>query len=226
MKTDSNITESNFCSKFPSFLTRRLIMSQIASLYDPLGFLTPFTLQAKFLMRELILQQRSHANISDKEIWDIHIPDHLYNKWRLYFWNMFEISNLTFDRCLKPKLIIENPMLIIFSDGSKFSYGACAYLRWKLENGMFSSSLLLAKSRLAPTKQLTIPRIELNGCVISCRLREKIVSEMKLEFESIVHITDSSIVLSQILNESSKFQTYVANRLAEIHRKSYPSEWY
>ena len=83
VKTDSNITESNFCSKFPSFLTRRLIMSQIASLYDPLGFLTPFTLQAKFLMRELILQQRSHANISDKEIWDIHIPDHLYNKWRL-----------------------------------------------------------------------------------------------------------------------------------------------
>ena len=149
-------------------------MSQIASLYDPLGLLTPFTLQAKLLMRELILEQRSHVNVYDKEIWDIHIHDQLYTKWKSYFFNMFKISRLTFERCVKPRMSVGKPMLILFSDGSKCSYGSCAYIRWKLENGTFFSSLLLAKSRLAPTKQLTIPRIELNGCVISCRLGQKI----------------------------------------------------
>ena len=226
IKPDSSIKESDFSFKFPKSLTKRMIMSQIASLYDPLGLLTPFTLQAKLLMRELILEQRSHINVSDKEIWDIHIHDQLYTKWKSYFFNMFKISCLTFERCVKPRMSFGKPMLILFSDGSKCSYGSCAYIRWKLENGTFFSSLLLAKSRLAPTKQLTIPRIELNGCVISCRLRQKIVLEMKSEFESIIHIIDSSIVLSQISNESSKFQTYVANRLAEIHRKSHTSEWF
>ena len=84
----------------------------------------------------------------------------------------------------------------------------------------------MSKSRLAPTKQHTIPRIELDGCVTAVRLREKIIDETKIEFKSVIHISDSSIVLSQISNESRRFQTYVANRLAEIHRKSHNSEWF
>ena len=86
-------------SNFQSFLTKRFILSQIASLYDPLGLFTPFTLQAKFLMRELILEQRSLDNVSEKRKWDIHISDNLYNKWKLYFFKMFQISDISFERC-------------------------------------------------------------------------------------------------------------------------------
>ena len=86
--------------------------------------------------------------------------------------------------------------------------------------------MLLAKTRLVPTKQLTIPRIELNGCVLSCRLRESIQRELDINFELVIHFTDSSIVLGQIFNESSRFKTFVANRISEIHSKSNLSEWF
>ena len=79
VKLESNIKKDEFHFKFPNVLTRS-IMSQIASLYDPLGFLTPFTLQAKLLMRELILEQRLCKNVSDKEIWDVLVSNHLYDK--------------------------------------------------------------------------------------------------------------------------------------------------
>ena len=226
VRLDSNIKEHEFPYKFPKVLTKRLILSQIASLYDPIGLLSPFTLQAKLLMRELIIEQRSYVNVPEKKIWDLAVSNQLYNKWKLYFYKMFKISDLTFERCVKPEFAVGKPSLILFSDGSKNCYGACAYIRWKLENDSFCSRLLLAKSRLAPSKQLTIPRIELDGCVTACRLRQTIESELKMEFESIIHISDSSIVLSQISNESSRFQTYVANRLSEIHRKSHTDDWF
>ena len=54
-------------------------------------------------------------------------------------------------------------MLVIFSDGSSTAYGACAYVRWELEESHFNLQLVLAKNRIAPTKALTIPRLELCG---------------------------------------------------------------
>ena len=84
----------------------------------------------------------------------------------------------------------------------------------------------MSKNRLSPMKQITIPRIELNGCVMSCRVRQTIETELGIEFESVIHLTDSSIVLSQITNESIRFNVFVANRLSEIQTKSKVSEWF
>ena len=78
----------------------------------------------------------------------------------------------------------------------------------------------MSKNRLSPMKQITIPRIELNGAVMSCRVRQTIETELGIEFESVIHLTDSSIVLSQITNESIRFNVFVANRLSEIQTKS------
>ena len=225
-KMESDIREEEMILRFPEVLTRRLAMRQIASLYDPLGLLTPVTLQAKLLMRELILEQQTFTDISSKDIWDIPISDSLYNKWKLYFKDLFFIHNVSFDRCTKPKNAIGKPILILFCDGSKLAFGSCAYLRWELNDGSVVSNLLFSKNRIAPLCQLTIPRLELSGCIISCRLRKLIEDESKLEFERIFHFTDSSIVLGQILNESSRYDTFVSNKIAEIQRKSSPNEWF
>jgi len=40
-------------------------------------------------------------------------------------------------------------MLIMFSDASEQAIGACAYVRWKLENGEYQSRLIAAKSKVA-----------------------------------------------------------------------------
>ena len=226
VRSEPNICEDEFESRFPTVLTRRLIMSQIASLYDPLGLLTPYTLQAKLLMRQIILEQRTLKDTSEELTWDIPISEQLYCKWKSYFRNMFRIRDLVFHRCVKPDSYIGKPTLVLFSDGSKNLYGACAYLRWRLLDGSFDSRLLMSRNRLAPMKQITIPRIELNGCVTSCRLRNTIEREIGIELESVIHLTDSSIVLSQILNESLRFNVFVANRLSEIQTKSKVVEWF
>ncbi|XP_066951850.1 uncharacterized protein [Macrobrachium rosenbergii] len=84
----------------------------------------------------------------------------------------------------------------------------------------------MAKNRNAPTQQLTIPRLELCGAVLACRLRTVIEKEIDVELESVIHIIDSSIVRAQICNKSSSFNIFVATRVAEIQTKSKSVEWF
>ena len=80
---------------------------------------------------------------------------------------MSELSNLLFNRSVKPVNAIKNPNLIIFSDASKKAYGACCYIRWEMSDGRYTSSLLLSKSKIAPAKAIAIVRLELPAAVIS-----------------------------------------------------------
>ena len=91
--------------------------------------------------------------------------------------------------------------MVLFSDGSNFAFGACAYIRWETAWGTFFAKLLMAKNRFAPTGQLTMRRLELCGAVLSARLREKIVNCLGFSFEKIIHLVDSAIVRAQIPKE-------------------------
>ena len=225
-KNEFSIQIRDFEESFPKILTRRLIASQMASLFDFLGLLTPFTLRGKLLMRELVQEQQSFNNFSSKEIWDVPVSSSIYEKWKSYFFDMLSIPKISFNRCLEPPYFVGKPSLILFSDGSMNFFGACAYIRWQINDGSFCCKLLIAKSRITPIMSLTMPRIELNACVLAVRLREKIQKNLKTDFENVFHFTDSSIVLGQILNESSRFKSYVSVRISEVHRKSKRSEWF
>ncbi|XP_068233668.1 uncharacterized protein [Palaemon carinicauda] len=207
----------------PKDLTKRMVLSQVSTIYDPLGLIIPFTLNAKVLMRELITISRSEGNRCD---WDDPMSDEMREKWSKFFIDMRELEFLSYARCVKPLDAKGDPMLVIFSDGSSVAYGACAYVRWGLEGDSYVSQLILAKNRIAPTKKLTIPRLELCGAVLSCRLRDIIVKQSDWKFKSIVHIVDSSIVRAQIQKESYGFNTFVANRVAEIQSRTDPTEWW
>lgn len=117
-------------------------------------------------------------------------------------------------------------MLILFSDGSNLAFGACAYIRWETAWDTLFARLLTAKNRISPTRQLTIPRLELCGAVLSARLREKIVNGLGFSFEKVIHLVDSAIVRAQIQKESYGFGTFVANRVAEIQSKTCKTDWY
>ena len=86
--------------------------------------------------------------------------------------------------------------------------------------------LVAARNRIAPLREITIPRMELCGAVLSCRLRECIEREFNLKCNEVMHIVDSTIVRSQIQKESHGFNVFVASRVAEIQCKSEPSEWW
>ncbi|KAK4304812.1 hypothetical protein Pmani_023247 [Petrolisthes manimaculis] len=226
LRTGPDLTPLEFETRFPDTLTRRTVLSQVASIYDPLGFVLPYTLLAKILVRELVTDKTAGHSKGNGINWDEPLSEQISLKWKKIFFDLYEIDSLVFNRCVKPCDAVGKPTLVVFSDGSTQAYGTCAYIRWKVESGEYVSKLIAAKNRIAPNKQLTIPRLELCGAVLACRLRDVIQRELDWSFKSVIHIVDSAIVRSQIQNESYGFGTFVATRVAEIQTKSNPSEWW
>ena len=203
----------------PLALTKRMVLSQINGIYDPFGLAGPFTVKGKILMRRLWSQEL-------KLEWDDLLPKEQRNEWVEFFRELFHMENVTFPRCLKPENAIGNPTLITFSDGSVDAFGSCAYARWALTDGSFSSRLIASKNRLTPLRNISIVKIELSGAVLAKRLKEFIEEESRYEFSARYHIVDSEIVRAMIQKESYGFNTFVATRIGEIQRGTQPTDWY
>ena len=212
-----NLTQQNVTSEVPSNLTRRMILSMVNGIYDPMGLAVPFVVQAKIMLRVL-----TQANTG----WDDAVPDDERNRWVSFFYEAFEMEHIEFPRSTKPLNAVGAPILVIFSDASEDAYGACAYVRWRKLDGSYESRLLLAKSRLAPTKKITIPRLELNGALLAARLKKFISKEMRLVFAKIYCIVDSEIVRAMIQKESYGFNTFAGVRIGEIQDLTEKSDWY
>lgn len=191
----------------PSSLTRRMVLSQVMRIYDPLGILCPFTLRAKVYLRETWALKLG---------WDETLPDCMYRRWIQFFSQMYEIEQLSYPRCLHPPNTVGDPWLIILSDGSDIAYGFTAYIRWQLDTGVFWCRLIMAKCRIAPLTKLTTPQMELNAAVLSKRGRKVIEKETRFKFGKILQIVDSETVLSMIKKLSHRFKVYYGVRLGEI----------
>ena len=135
------------------------------------------------------------------------------------------ISDIHFKRAIWPNDAVDDPILVLFSDGSTEAYGAAAYARWKLLDGSYSARLIAAKSRLAPLKIVHIVRLELCGAVLSKRLRYTIMNEMNITWKEVLHLTDSEIVHAMTQKESYGFNTFAANRVGEIQEGTEKDEW-
>ena len=201
-------------------LSRKKILSQTARIFDPYGLLAPFTFSGKILMRKTCEKDGAAY------LWDATLEAEIFQEWINFFKRLLQAQELRFKRCIKPKLALGNPILILFSDGSDLGYGCCAYTRWELSGGGFSTSLIAAKNRIAPKKKISTPRLELCGAVMAVRLRRKITQGMHLNFERVIHVTDSTIVRWQIQKESHGFKSFTATRIGEIQSFSDPNEWW
>ena len=195
---------------------KRKILSQIARIFDPLGFAAAFTVKAKIGMQRLWQKGVD---------WDEQLSIEEHNEWMKLFAEMKELDNVTIEKCLTPPNACGNPVLCIFSDASVEAFGTRAYSRWSLGDGTFGVTFIAAKSRVAPLKQLTIPRLELQAAVLATRLGKTIREESRFVFEKVVYFVDSMIVLSWIRLQARSFKTFVSTRIGEIQSNSNPAEW-
>ncbi|KAG1660356.1 PiggyBac transposable element-derived protein 3 [Nymphon striatum] len=119
---------------------------------------------------------------------------------------------------------IPNLELHGFGDASEKGYGAAIYLRIPCSSA-YRTCLVMAKSRVAPLKQMTVPRLELMGALLVARLIMFVKNALHFSDVSIHCWSDSTIVLQWIKGHPSKWKTFIANRIYEIHELTSPDSW-
>ena len=195
--------------------SKRKILSEIAKIFDPLGLLGPIILHAKKIMQRL-WQLRLD--------WDESVPNSVFTSWMEFCTQLPLINNLSFDRRITIDDAI-NVQLHGFCDASESGYGACIYLRSTDSKNQIYSKLLFAKSRVAPLKTISLPRLELCGAQLLSQLVTQIKSTLKISFEKTVLWTDSTIALHWIQTPPHILKTFVANRVADIQSHSDSEQW-
>ena len=134
------------------------------------------------------------------------------------------LEQISFDR----KILIDKHndiQLHGFCDASINGYGACIYIRSRDIHGKTIVKLLCSKSRVAPLKSVTIPRLKLNSALLVTQLYQKIKDALNFVPNKIVFWSDSMIVLHWIKTAPHLLKTYVANRVVTIHEITKSYEW-
>lgn len=161
--------------------------------------------------------------------WDDQLPSHIEDVWQRFLSDLQHINHIRIPRWLEyGPYGIASTELHAFCDGSSTAYAANVYLRLQYERGDIHTHLLISKSRVTPTKPLTIPRTELCGAVLAAKLMKWVRANIHLPFhESIAtyYWTDATIVLYWIHGDINRWKTFVANRIGMITTSSTPQQW-
>lgn len=163
-----------------SVITKRSVLSTIARLFDPLGLISPVIIQAKIFIQELW---------TIKIDWDDPLPQHLSAKWIKFIDQLQTTSSLTFPRWLNTQ---SNERIEIhgFCDASQQAVSAVIYIRTTNDQGETTSSLACSKTKVAPLKRMTVPRLELTGAVILTKLMSHVLRILELSNSPLYMWTD------------------------------------
>ncbi|GFV07061.1 DUF1758 domain-containing protein [Trichonephila clavipes] len=188
---------------------------EIARLYDPLGLIGPIVTKVKIFIQELW---------KIKLDWSEQLPPDAMEEWMNFYQKLSKVNNFKIPRCILLPATIRIE-IHGFSDASERAYAAVVYIKCFNESGQSQTRLLCSKSRVAPLKTLTIPRLELSAALLLSRLVKKVVPILQLPIHKIWMWTDSTIALAWIKTEPHKLKTFVSNRVAEIQALSKDYHW-
>ncbi|XP_062714757.1 uncharacterized protein LOC134291264 [Aedes albopictus] len=194
--------------------TKRSILSEIAKLYDPLGFLAPVIVLAKLLMQQL---WRSKVG------WDEPVEVEIAEQWAQLKASLEATNRMRIPR----RVLIDGAVcyeLHGFADASMSAYGACVFIRSVLDESA-QLQLLCSKSKVAPLKEITIPRLELCAALLLARLVNKVLQSIQMPFHRVVLWSDSQIVLAWLRKSPDQLQVFVRNRVAAIREETSDFEW-
>ncbi|XP_070526174.1 uncharacterized protein [Cardiocondyla obscurior] len=196
--------------------TKRSILSVIAKLYDPIGWVTPTIICAK-----IIIQRLWKLKIS----WDDPVPPLIMSRWEKVYSSFSCLNSLQIPRWIGFSAASNFIELHGFADASSEAYAAVVYSRVISTSGEITVSLLMGKSKVAPLKLLSIPRLELCAAVLLAKLLEFVTSLFTDYTVKSTCWTDSSIVLAWLRHSPSHWKTFVANRVADIQARIPGVDW-
>ncbi len=205
-------TQIEFSENRP--LTMRNLLADIARVFDPLGFISCVTVRGKLIMQELWKLSLG---------WDDQVPDFISSVWEDYKNDLQLISKLMIPRYLSFSSATTYE-IHAFCDASEKAINAVVYIRAIHPDGTVTVMFVTSKSQVAPIKQVSLPRLELNGAVLVSVLVFRVRECMNLNCEIFLWC-DSTIVLRWIAASPRRWQTYVANRVAKIQDLTEVESW-
>lgn len=211
----SNTFQFSITSSTKSIVTKRTILSTIAKIFDPLGLLAPITISAKILIQELW---------TIKLGWDDPLPFSVLDKWTLFQEHLQDIPKLIFLRWLTIK---QNQDIEIhgFCDASQLAMCAAIYVKTKGPEDKNHTHLICAKTKVAPIKKMTIPRLELTAAFLLTQLVSKVMNTLQLNRTPVFLWTDSAVVHTWINSHPSRWKEFVHNRVRHIQETLPQATW-
>ncbi|XP_065094437.1 uncharacterized protein LOC135714962 [Ochlerotatus camptorhynchus] len=198
--------------------TKRQVLRLVMSVFDPLGMIAPFVVHGK-----TIIQEAWRSGI----VWDEPLPADIVPRWEKYVKLLGTLDMVKIPRCYFPGYsagAYDSLELHVFVDASSTAYAAAAYFRI-VDGGKIRCSLVSAKTKVAPIKLLSVPRLELQAAVIGTRLMKSIIANHTLQIKRKVLWSDSSTVLNWLRSDPRKYKQYVAFRVTEILDETEVSDW-
>ncbi|CAF1418291.1 unnamed protein product [Didymodactylos carnosus] len=181
----------------------------IVSHFDSLGLISPIIQRAKWMIQKLW-----KLNLD----WDVPVPKDVESEWKELEKDLKNISEISVSRFIGIKNSLGNEAVVTelhcFYDSSATAYAACVYVRVE-QNREITTNLSFTKTRLAPIKTLTVPRLELMAALIGVRIPKFVEKELKIKIVKKYIWCDSKCVLYWIANKRLK-SAFVENRLKEI----------
>lgn len=184
-------------------------------MYDPNGYISPVIVRGKILIQELW---------KCKKGWDEKLPEEIIDRWKEFWTDIINVERFKIDRWIGTNSTA-SVQIHGFSDSSEAALGAQIYVRVIQQDGKITCNLLTSKTKVAPLKTVTIPRLELSAAEMLARLLCEIKKSMEWENVEYILWTDSSITLHWIRKSPNELKTYVANRVASIQNKTEIDCW-
>ncbi|XP_055632531.1 uncharacterized protein LOC129773008 [Toxorhynchites rutilus septentrionalis] len=199
--------------------TKRQVLRCVMSLFDPLGLLAIYTVHGKILIQSI---WRSGID------WDEKIKDEEFNRWTKWIAILSQVDHVHIPRCYvgqESSTSLVSVQLHILVDASEDAYCAAAYFRFILVDGTVICNLVSAKTKVAPLKPLSIPRLELQAAVLGARLASFVSENHTYCIEKRVFWSDSSTVLAWIRSDARRYRQFVSCRIGEILSLTETREW-
>ncbi|KHJ39851.1 hypothetical protein D918_10113 [Trichuris suis] len=180
---------------------------------------TPFTIRAKIILQ--LLWQSGCG-------WDESIPDVLNAKWNRWKQELHMLPQLLVQRTLIPVDInaVASIELHAFADASGKAYGAVVYMKVETVSANNFVNMVIVKSRVAPLKKITLPRLELTAALVAARLVCYVKREIEMKVDRVACWSDSKVALSWIRSPSKSWKPFVQNRVQEIQALVDSANWY
>ena len=205
----------SLASKGPSttgnlLTTKRELLQESSRIFDPIGLTAPVTIQAKLLIQKIWTQ-----NIE----WDEPLGSDLTQEWHQIATDLCQLHQFSISRKYPTTSDASVLELHAFSDASLKAYGAVVYLRSQAH-----TAFIMAKSRVAPLKSQTLPRLELMAALIATRLTKFVLDSLELANIPVYVWVDSQIALYWVCSHK-RLPQFVAHRVTEIKHLLPVASW-